>query len=176
MAALGRGRAHGHSVAAAEERFFNRRHKLGGGVAVSARKVGPIHRGAVACDRLLREITFELQRRSRFTEALQRRLIGETFSWSGVELMGDRRAASIYLCSEAIWRYVMTKVLYLAVEKFRQYRPIASLPSEALLHLVCEPRGLTIRWSGPAIVVAAPSSQWIACSAVRNGRGARPLN
>src|SRR5215204_3432687 len=49
-----------------------------------------------------------------------------------------RRAASIYLCSEVIWRYVMAKVLCLAVEKLRQYRPIASLPQEALLHLVCE--------------------------------------
>jgi len=32
----------------------------------------------------------------------------------------------------------MTKVLYLAVEKLRQYRPIASLIQEAWLHLLCE--------------------------------------
>jgi len=32
----------------------------------------------------------------------------------------------------------MAKVLYLAVEKLRQYRLIASQISEALLHLVCE--------------------------------------
>src|SRR4051812_41455983 len=49
-----------------------------------------------------------------------------------------RRAASIYLCSEVIWRYVMAKVLYLAVEKLRQYRLIASSYQEALLHLLCE--------------------------------------
>jgi len=35
---------------------------------------------------------------------------------------------------------------------------------------------LTTRWSGPVIIEAAPSSQWMACSAARNGRRAWPLN
>ena len=33
-----------------------------------------------------------------------------------------------------------------------------------------------MRWSGPASIVAAPCSQWIACSPAQNGRRARPLN
>lgn len=43
----------------------------------------------------------------------------------------------------------------------------------------CERRAeclLTTRWSGPAVIVAAPSSQWIASSAARNARRAGPLN
>ena len=37
-------------------------------------------------------------------------------------------------------------------------------------------RRLTTSWSGPESIVAAPCSQWIACSPMRNGHRARPLN
>src|SRR5438046_2044092 len=38
------------------------------------------------------------------------------------------------------------------------------------------PSCLTTRLSGPAHMLGAPSSQWIACSAARNSGGGRPLN
>jgi len=57
----------------------------------------------------------------------------------------------------------MAKVLYLAVEKLRQYRLIASQISEALLHLVCEfglPNNAferTVKHRGPRLAAALAS-------------------
>ena len=73
----------------------------------------------------------------------------------------------------------LTKVLYLVVEKLRQYRPIASLHSEALLRLVCEfamPNNTLQRTGGHggrtvhACMCARAGAEWASCLPADLGR------